>query len=162
MVHSPAEEIEALNTIDTKREAVVDVEKFGERPVGMQVSRDSTAYIRLTDYKPNHLTYEYSSADPQTAVFSEIYYDKGWSAYIDGEPAEYFRADYVLRAMDLPEGSHKVEFIFRAPKFGVMVSITYICSLLILLSFAAAAAWMIWNKVREAKGGDTATPPSEQ
>lgn len=148
IVHSPDEEIEALNTIDTRREAVVDASKFGELNVGMQRSYDSTAYITLTEYRPNHMTYEYSSRDEQTAVFSEIYYDKGWNAYVDGEPAEYFRADYVLRAMHLPAGEHKVEFIFRAPNFKGVSAVTLICSLVILLSFAGAAAWMIVRKVK--------------
>lgn len=54
--------------------------------------------IRLTEYRPNYLKYEYASAAPATAVFSEIFYDKGWTAWVDGVETPYFRADYLLRA----------------------------------------------------------------
>lgn len=58
--------------------------------------------IRLTEYRPNYLKYEYASAAPATAVFSEIFYDKGWTAWVDGVETPYFRADYLLRALELP------------------------------------------------------------
>lgn len=60
--------------------------------------------IRLTEYRPNYLKYEYTSAAPATAVFSEIFYDKGWTAWVDGVETPYFRADYLLRALELPAG----------------------------------------------------------
>ena len=148
MVHSPDEEIAALESMDTKREAVVDVEKFGDMPVGMKTAADPDAYIILTGYKTNHLTYEYSSSVPQTGVFSEIFYDKGWTAYIDGEEAPYFRTDYVLRGMNLPAGKHTVEFRFAAPNFATVSAVTFIFSLLILLAFAGASVLLIldWRK----------------
>ena len=146
MVHSPDEELAALNDIDTKLEAVVDIEKFGDMPVGMETAGDPDAYIALVDYKTNHLTYEYSSAVPQIAVFSEIYYDKGWTAYIDGEEASYFRADYVLRAMTLPAGEHTIEFRFAAPNFASVSAVTFIFSLLILLAFAGSAALLVIDR----------------
>ena len=70
------------------------------------------------------------------AVFSEIYYDKGWQAYVDGEPCDSFRADYLLRAMVLPEGSHRVEWRFRAPNWNLATTITLICSILIIFALA--------------------------
>jgi uncharacterized membrane protein YfhO len=132
-------EIALLDSIDTKREAVVDA-RFEGALQGIDIMPDSTATISLTDYKVNHLTYEYSSSVVNVAVFSEIYYDKGWTAYIDGEQAPYFRADYVLRGMVLPAGDHTVEFRFRAPHFTAISGVTLVCSLIILIGCAAAGA----------------------
>jgi hypothetical protein len=138
-------EIAALYDMDTKREAVVD-KRFSASLEDAAALPDSTATITLTDYKVNHLTYEYSSSVGGVAVFSEIYYDKGWTAYIDGQPAPYFRADYVLRAMVLPAGDHTVEFKFRAPHFAVVSGVTLACSLAILICFAAVGAMLIIRK----------------
>jgi uncharacterized membrane protein YfhO len=68
------------------------------------------------------------------AVFSEIYYPDGWTAYIDGVEADYFSANYILRAMELPAGKHTVEWRFRAPHWGVASAITGISSWLILIA----------------------------
>jgi uncharacterized membrane protein YfhO len=71
---------------------------------------------------------------PGVAVFSEIYYEDGWQAYIDGQPAESFRANYLLRAMVLPKGTHVVEWRFESPNWTLHSSITLICSILIILA----------------------------
>ena len=68
------------------------------------------------------------------AVFSEVYFPEGWSVTIDGEPAEYFAADYVLRGMVLPAGEHTVEWSFKAPRWGAISTIMAICAVAILLS----------------------------
>ena len=99
--------------------------------------------IRLTEYRPNYLKYEYTAAAPATAVFSEIFYDKGWTAWVDGVETPYFRADYLLRALELPAGDHTVEWRFRAPHWGAVEGVTGLCSAAILLLIAglAAAEW---------------------
>ena len=102
-----------------------------------------SARIDLAEYRPNYLRYEYSTPEEAIAVFSEIYYDKGWKAFIDGAEAPYFRADYVLRAMRLPAGEHVVEWRFRAPQWTAVESVTGICSGIILL--AALAALGVWG-----------------
>src|SRR3989339_13292 len=86
---------------------------------------DSTAIIKLTAYKPNHLVYTTSSQIDQFAVFSEIYYDKGWNVYIDGNKSEYFKANYVLRAMNIPKGNHKIEFKFEPNSYLMGRKISY-------------------------------------
>ncbi len=133
---SPDEEIAALDTIDTKTTAVVDGRHAGLKADAIPV--DTTAVIELTDYRVNRLTYKYHAAVPQMAVFSEIYYPDGWTATLDGQPLDYFRADYVLRAAMLPAGDHEVVFEFRAPHFALLSAITLACSILILLAVAAA------------------------
>lgn len=149
-VDTPDEEIEALNRIDTKRQAVAD-RRFADM-LTVTGTADTAATIRLTDYRANRLTYEYDSASDGIAVFSEIYYDKGWKAFIDGREAPYFRADYVLRAMVLPAGHHTVEFVFRAPKFREASAMTLACSILILAGFAAAAVHAVRDGRRKKSG----------
>ena len=75
-------------------------------------------------------------------MISEIYYEKVWKAYIDGEEAPYVRAEDVLRAMVLPTGTHTVEFIFRATVFKAASTVTLICSIIILAGFIASATYV--------------------
>ena len=117
-------EIESLQGMDPASTAIVD-KRFTEQIQGKKFTPDSAANIRLTEYMPNYLKYQYSSATEQLAVFSEIYYRDGWKAYVDGKEQPHFRANYILRAMVLPAGSHTVEFRFRPSSFitGNMVSL---------------------------------------
>ena len=153
IVADPDEEIDALDSVDTKRVAVVD-KRFAGMLEGVSVTADSSASIRMTEYRVNRHTYEYSAAAEGVAVFSEIYYPHGWTAYVDGQEAPYFRADYVLRAMKLPAGDHVVEFRFRAPHYETLTVVTLVCSLLLLLSLAAAVGVAA---VRKRKTEQTAT-----
>ncbi|MCD7969493.1 MAG: YfhO family protein [Alistipes sp.] len=145
-VDTPDEEIAAIGKIDTKKTAVADVRFREFVPQGI-AGADSTARIELGEYRSNYLRYEYSTPREATAVFSEIYYPKGWTAYVDGEEYPHFRADYVLRAMVLPAGSHTVEFRYAARNFRALYTTSNIFSVLILLAVAgAAAATYLCNK----------------
>lgn len=117
-------EIEALGEIDPGITAVID-KRFSDLIQGRSFTADSSAMIRLTEYQPNRLVYQYTSATEQIAVFSEVYYRDGWKAYIDGEEKPHFRANYILRAMVVPAGSHNIEFRFEPTSFktGNMVSL---------------------------------------
>lgn len=129
------EELQLLDSLDTKRTVVVHKEFQDKLPLE-NIVRDSTATIDLTQYKPNHLVYESSSTSPQLAVFSEVYYPKGWNAYIDGQPAEYIRANYVLRAMPVPAGNHKIEFKFEPTVIktgGTIALVSFVILLVVLL-----------------------------
>ncbi len=112
LVANPDSEIIALNTFEPKKTAIID-QYFENEVKGFTPQKDSTAQIKLTDYKPNHLSYQSKTATEQLAVFSEIYYDKGWNAYVDGKLIPHFRTDFVLRAARIPAGEHKVEFKFE-------------------------------------------------
>ena len=94
---------------------------------------DSTASIQLTDYKANHLTYQSNCSTEQIAVFSEIYYDKGWNAYVDGVISPHFRVNYVLRAMAVPAGSHQIEFKFEPTTYATGESVSLASSVVLLL-----------------------------
>lgn len=130
IMESAEEELAALGSIDLKSTAVAEV--GAPRP---QI--EGSGVIELVEYRPNRLIYDYTlTGGTGIAVFSEIYYDKGWQAYVDGEPYDSFRANYLLRAMVLPEGSHRVEWRFRAPNWNLATAITLICSILIIFALA--------------------------
>ncbi|GHT21578.1 membrane protein [Bacteroidia bacterium] len=132
-------EIAALNDFDPTQEALID-KRFENALSGFAAQPDSLASIRLTDYKPNHLTYEYTASKPQLTVFSEIYYPKDWTAYIDGQPAPHVRANYVLRAMVIPEGTHQVEFKFASSTYILGEKISLAGSVLLILLIAGSIA----------------------
>ena len=122
-VENANEEIEALHRVNPMEVAVVD-KKFGEE-VKQTAAPDSASVIRLTAYQPNELKYEVDSKTGGTVVFSEIYYP-GWQAYIDGVKAPHGRADYILRAMNVPEGKHVVEFKFDPESLHVTETVAFV------------------------------------
>jgi hypothetical protein len=113
-VGNATEELGRIERINTKTTAVISDSRFTGK-----VNTDSTASIILTVQKPYWLKYDASTASGGLAVFSEIYYPKGWSATIDGNDAPILSANYVLRALEVPAGKHTVEFTF-APKAYVI------------------------------------------
>lgn len=138
------EEILLLDGLETKTTAVVNKEFIPLIP-SENIERDSLATIDLYSYQPNHLVYETASKTPQVAVFSENYYPKGWHAYINGEPATYFRANYVLRAMVIPPGNNKVEFKFEPEVIQTGSTIALLSSVLFLL-LAASGIFFVLRK----------------
>lgn len=122
-VNNANEEIDALHHINPAKVAVVD-QKFSEQ-VKQTAAPDSMSSIKLTAYEPNGLKYEVDSKTGGTVVFSEIYYP-GWQAYIDGVEAPHGRANYILRAMNVPAGEHVVEFKFDPKSLHVTETIAFI------------------------------------
>ncbi len=131
-VKNADEEMMAISSFDPKKVMVVHQE-FKPLIDVRKIGYDGNAFIRLTDYHPDRLTYEYSSGRDALAVFSEIWYDKGWNAYVDGEKIPYFRADYILRAAQLPGGNHKLEFKFEPASYYTGETISLIASILLVL-----------------------------
>lgn len=111
-VENPNEEIKQIGEIDSKKVAIVskDDQKYFE---GKQLASDSTAILNLTKYQPNELEFKTQSKTPQLAVFSEIYYPKGWKMLIDGNEVPYIKANYLLRAVHVPAGNHVVKMVFE-------------------------------------------------
>jgi hypothetical protein len=128
-VNSAAEELDKTCDLNTKQVAVVDQSQF---QVG-QLSFDSMATITLTDHNPKYLKYESNSAGNSLAVFSEIYYPKGWIAAIDGAAAKIIRADYILRAIEIPAGKHTVEMTFQPEAYTIGNKVTAASSWVMLL-----------------------------
>ena len=136
-VNNANEEIEAIHGVDPSETAVVD--KRFETVVKPTVS-DSTATIQLVAYEPNYLKYEVNSKEGGTVIFSEIYYP-GWRSSIDGQEVPHGRANYILRAMNVPTGKHVVEFSFDPVSLHVTENIAFI-SLGILVLAAIAMAFL--------------------
>lgn len=139
------QEIQLLDSLDTKNTAVVNKEFVSKIPA-KSIERDSTAFIDLVTYQPNYLVYEASSASPQLAIFSEMYYANGWNAYINGEPTEYFRANYTLRAMVIPPGNNKIEFKFEPKVIQTGSTISLISSIFVLLILIGSIYYSGRNK----------------
>lgn len=131
-VNNANEEIDAIGQVDLQQTAIVD-SKFKEALKGVNEGyKDSLSTIRLTSYEPNQLVYETSSPQDGIVVFSEIYYP-GWTATIDGKPADIARADYILRAMNVPAGKHTIEMRFDPQSLHITEGIAYGAMALLLV-----------------------------
>src|SRR5690606_38483147 len=112
-VSTADEEMKSLDNLDTKNVAVVNKTKFGSELSKTSFVKDSTATIGLVTHESNYIRYKTDNANDGLAVFSEMYYPKGWNVFIDDKPATHFQADFVLRAMYVPAGKHTIEFKFE-------------------------------------------------
>jgi hypothetical protein len=130
-VASADSEIVALYGMNTKREAVIQEKNKAITPAANSYNNDGK--ITLQSYKPNYLVYETESKEKGFAVFSEIYYPKGWNAYVDGSLTPHTCVNYVLRGMELPAGKHKVEFKFEPQVYKTGNSVALIGSILLLI-----------------------------
>ncbi|MDC8003943.1 hypothetical protein POV27_07755 [Aureisphaera galaxeae] len=146
------EEIQLLDSLDTKKTAVIHTEFLPKIPT-KDIQRDSTATIDLSSFAPNKLVYETATKTDQLAVFSEMYYPHGWNAYIDGNPAEYFRANYTLRAMVVPSGIHQIEFRFEPKVVKKGSTMALVSSILFLLIILGGLYWE-QRKEKEVKEED--------
>lgn len=136
-VQTADQEIRALDSTLTKSTVVVNENNIHKK-INLSSEVDSLAYIRLTEYSLNSLTYETSSKFDEFAVFSEIYYKDGWKSYIDGELQLYTNVNYILRGLEIPKGEHIIKFKFEPSviKTGNTISlISYALMLLIPVSW---------------------------
>lgn len=142
-VNTPKEEMDALTTFNPADTAIIS--KTFQSSVSQPFSFDSSAKIELLKNDNDVVTYKYTAASPQLAVFSEVYYDKGWKAYIDGKEAPYVKANYVLRAMHVPAGEHTIEWRFDPASHRIGSTVTLICSVL-LLALVGFGLWRFTSK----------------
>ena len=140
---SPQQEIELLDKIDIKQEAVVSKEFL---PKNFNLGNGE---ITLKEYRPNYLRYEYEADGDSFAVFSEIYTASGWRAYIDQQEVTPLRANYILRALEVPAGHHTVEWRYRAPKWALIDGITLGFSAIVLLAIVLTLIIPIINARRQ-------------
>ncbi len=151
-VNGPIAEMRALDNFNPRDTAFVD-EKFKDL-VTAYTPGDSTSNIKQTAFDNDAISYESNSTSNHVAVFSEIYY-KDWKAYIDGKPADYFKANYVLRAMVVPAGKHTIDFKFEPKAFFTGRMITIVSSWILSLILLAYIGWLAWplfsrrNKAQE-------------
>jgi hypothetical protein len=143
-VDNADDEINALKAIDLRKEAVAD-KKYAPVLEGFQPApADPASSIRLTGYDSDFVTYAVDAKKDELAIFSEIYYPKGWQIVIDGQPAEMLRANYTLRALPVPAGRHTVEFRFDPQSIRVTDGVAYAALIIMLLT----ALFVVYNAVR--------------
>jgi hypothetical protein len=153
IVDGPVEEIEAIGSADLRDTAIVQ-KAFSN--VVTQPQWDSSASIKLVKFDNDTMDYSFNGTKPQFAVFSEIYYAKGWNAYVDGKKNEYCKADYVLRGLSLPAGQHTVRFIFEPTSYKQGVKIAYASSFLILIILLGGFFMEWWTRRQAVDSGQSA------
>lgn len=146
-VNNPDEEMAALSnqSISLEETAILDKSKFTIAKTEFQ--KDSTATIKLTKYDSKVLEYESNNSNDGFAVFSEIYYPKGWIATIDGKEVSIVSVNYVLRGLEIPKGKHKIVFTFESDSYKTGALITQISSWLILLVVLVSLGMGIKNQL---------------
>ena len=131
-VNTPNQEIKLIGEVNTKQTAIVssaDREYFDGKPI----AADSTGILKLTGYRADALEFRTESKTPQLAVFSEIYYPKGWKMFIDEKEVPYIKANYLLRAVYVPAGVHTVRMVFEPEVIQTGKLVSMICFGIFLL-----------------------------
>lgn len=145
-VDNANQELEGMQHFNPKQTAVAN-KKF-ETALGKTSHTDSTATVKMLSYRPNHLVYESQSAQEGLVVFSEIYYPE-WRATIDGKEVEIGRANYVLRAIRVPAGNHRIELIFEPQSIKTTETIAYIAIGIFVLVTLYLIGISVFNRRRK-------------
>jgi len=148
-VKSPDEEISFLGdkNFNPAKTAVIDESKF---PLDNKTYL-SRGKIKMVSYEPNHLVYESITPSNQLAIFSEIYYSAGWKAFIDNEEVDILRANYILRALQIPSGSHKIEFKFEPDSYYKGETYSLIFSIIMLIVIFGSIGYSIFDIYKKGK-----------
>jgi hypothetical protein len=124
------EEIKALDNFNPRSDVVID-ERFKDKVSQNDYSQEGT--VTLEQFKLNDLKYSVDLTDKSFVVFSEIFYQPGWQAYIDGEEVDHIRVNWILRGMEIPAGEHEIEFKFRPASYAVGEKVSFASSLILVL-----------------------------
>ena len=139
------EELSAISKTDPLKEAVI-VKKFGDLLPGTTFKTNPGDTVSLVSYKANELVYNSRAGNDRLAVFSEIWYPAGWKAFIDGREVPIMRANYVLRALMIPPGSHEIIFRFRPASYYTGEKISYASSVIFILLLAGYLLRSLFKK----------------
>ena len=145
MVNNADEEMTSLGKINPKKTALVDV-RFKDLVNNMNPIKDSAASVELISYKPDELKYKTSSSQDGVMLFSEVYYQPGWKAYIDGKETDHFRANWILRGMNVPAGVHEIRFEFYPSTYWSLKWAGFWIALILLLGAAAYTVFFYIKK----------------
>ena len=145
-VASPDEEMAALTTLSPATVAVVDASKFPQQKAATFNIAGSN--IALTNYSPDELKYRYNATQAGLVVFSEIYYADGWQAFLDGKPVPHLRANYVLRALQVPAGAHTIDFKFEPKAYAVGNGVSLASSIALLLALVGVGVYVARRQPR--------------
>ena len=148
MLFRSDEEMPGLNSFDPAKEALID-QRFEDKIASKSFVRDSNSFVRLTEYAPNRLLYSYTSENPQCIVFSEIYYEKGWQAYLDGQAVPHFRCNYILRGMQVPAGAHSIEFRFEPKAYAMTENLSLVALYMLYAWILVYVLYSIWKSYRK-------------
>ncbi len=148
IVNNANEESAALNYLDLHTTAVLDKE-FADFAKEMVTETDANARVEITNHTPNSVEYDTESQVAKTLVCSEIYYPFGWKATIDGEPAELFRVNYMLRAVNVPAGKHHVSLRFNPESVHKGNILSMVCIIVFYLTLIVAVTVSIWRLRRK-------------
>jgi hypothetical protein len=129
------DEISIVSSFDPSKEATVDTQ-FKNLVTKTTYPVAEGDKIELKSYQPDELLYSSHASEEKLAVFSEIWYPKGWKCYIDGKESQYFRTDWTLRGLIVPAGDHEIKFIFRPVSYYTGNKVSLASSALLLLIFA--------------------------
>ncbi len=140
-VNDANEEMQALDNTDLRDTAVV--EKKYQAEIKQFNPPDSAAFIKLKQNLNDKIDYTFHSTTPQFAVLSEVYYPRGWDAYIDGQKAAYVKVNYILRGMYVPAGDHEIEFRFEPKSFVTGRAITITANIIVFLAMIFAVVFYI-------------------
>jgi len=142
-VQNPDEEMKGLTGLNPATTAVVDVNKF---PISQTTYSAEGSSIALTKYTPNALTYRATAAQAGLVIFSEIYYADGWQAFIDGKAVPHLRANYVLRALQVPAGTHTIEFKFEPAAYTIGNTVSLVSSVLLIGALLVALFYALKHR----------------
>jgi uncharacterized membrane protein YfhO len=143
-------EFEAIKSFKPSKTAIVD-KRFEELLPEQKFPQNNNAKIEHTQYAPNYLKYLYDSPAKQFVVFSEVYYDKGWNAYINGQKVPHVRTNYMLRGLMVPEGKHEIEFKFEPKSYAVGNKISYAGSILLFAVIFGYLIMFLYKKFKPVK-----------
>ena len=146
---TPNEECDMLMTLDLHREAVVGSD-YINNVKDLNPGADSLAHISLTKYTPEYIEYDAECSKPGTVILSEIFYPHGWKAIVDGKPADLYRANYMLRAMNLEPGKHHIRLEFRPESVdkGNVISMIFVVLMYLII------AGILLSNLRKSKAKD--------
>ncbi|HYE55935.1 MAG TPA: YfhO family protein, partial [Chitinophagaceae bacterium] len=146
-VKTADDEMRALNTVN--RDTAIVQEKF-RNAIKLAPRFDSAATITVKDYLNDKITYDFNAASDQFAVFSEIYYPRGWRAFIDGKESEIIKVNYALRGLAVPAGKHTIEFRFEPAAYKTGNTVMLICTIIAFALLAAAIFFTVRKKQAKA------------
>ncbi|MET0298234.1 MAG: YfhO family protein, partial [Flavitalea sp.] len=144
-VNNADEEMKSLETVNLRDTAVLD--KREQSKVTSTPQFDSTATLKLDFNRNDLIQYTSNSTTNQFAVFSEIYYPRGWKAFVDGKETQIAKVDYLLRGLPLAPGKHVIEFRFEPDAFILGDKIGLVIGIISFL-ILAAAAWYEWKRYK--------------
>lgn len=148
LVDNADAEYAAIHNFNSKETCFID-KRFADEVKELNLEPDSNSTIKLTIYQPNKLVYESNTTADKLAVFSEVFYDKGWNAYVDGTLVPHFRCDYILRGMKVPAGKHTIEFKFEPKAVETGERVTLVSSILLYGGLVLVLLFNVFKKKKE-------------